>query len=171
MVTAHSKPPTKPVAPPADTSTWLRRTEAADLLGVGENTILNWQKNGLLHPVKAMRKCMDGRLTDVWLYDPRELARAPVKRINGRAPGDIAARAFEMFDNGDSQRAVVIATRELPEKIEELHDKWLDMGGADFVITPDAKRELERMFGRFESVAALISAARRLMPIVIGDEP
>ena len=152
------KPPTKSVA--VNTDAWLTRLETASVLGVSENTIANWQRQKLLKPEIVLRT-QNGQRRGVFVYNPREFTNCPVRRVNARLPGEVAARAFEMFDNGHTQRAVVVATHEEPDKIEELHSKWLDMGGADAVITPEAKDELERLVGPFGSVAALIAAVRR----------
>lgn len=155
-----------------DTSTWLTRAEAADVLGVAENTIARWAQQGLLHPLVAPRKTSAGQTMQVNVYNPRELAACPVKRTVGRLPGDIAARAFEMFGAGESRREVVISTREEPDKIEDLYQRWLDMGGSDVVITPEARDSLSELLGtRISSVAELVVAVKKIAPPRDPSEP
>lgn len=151
---------TPPIVP-VNTDNWLTRTEAADLLGVSDQTIANWDRQQILHSQVAKRRLGSGHVTDVYVYDPRELANAPVKRVVGRTPGDIAARAFEMFERSESRRQVVIATREEPEKVEELYDQWLNMGGTDVILTVDARQQLmDLLETKIESVADLLVAVK-----------
>ena len=133
----------------------MRRESAADLLGVSVNTILNFERKGWLHPARVL-SAKSGQL--VFVYDPKELAeiskRARVSNI--RDPGETAARAFERFSQGASLREVVMELREAPDKVHDLHEHWLDMGGANVVITDDAKTVLEKIVGAFKNVPELI---------------
>ena len=142
-------------AAPPETDTWMRREASADLLGVSVNTILNFERRGWLHPRRVI--CADsGRL--VWLYDPKELATITQRnRISTtRDPGETAARAFELFSTGRPLPEVVMALREPPAKVHELHESYLDMGGANFTITSGAKEALEKMLGPFANVTEMI---------------
>jgi peptidyl-tRNA hydrolase len=98
------------------------------------------------------------------VYDPNELAKIKGMKHGkldaSRDPGEIAARCFEAFIRGSTLCEIVIDLREHPDKIRDLHDKWLDMGGANFVISPEAKAELEKMLGPFGNVATLVDLVR-----------
>jgi hypothetical protein len=75
----------------------------------------------------------------------------------------MAARCFELLDQGRSLRDIVVELREKPDIVRTLKENWLDMGGADFVITPDARELLAGLVGPFESVAALIELVTQLV--------
>ena len=163
---------TKSNEPSIDKPGWLTREQASDLLGVSQTTIKKWQEEGLLSPVLGQRKGHMGQ-RELWLYDPRELAGIPRRKITASGtsddPGEIAARAFERFDDGVALRGVVVALRIPPERAADLHDQWSRMGGADLVVTPAARRELVQLVGEFQDVAGLIAAVRSFVDSV-GQE-
>lgn len=145
-----------------DTSTWLTCAEAADLLGRSPNTIRNWERRGRLHPVRVERRNAAGGPGAVLVYDPAELGRLPRRKPDpGQSdPGEIAARAFEMFDEGRSARQVVVALRVPPESADELREWWEAQGGSDVVLTPGAHAALEEVVGPFVGLAGLLDAVR-----------
>src|SRR5258707_1321154 len=57
-----------------DTAGWLTRREAAELFGVVENTIINWQKKKLLSPIRVVKADRGGAERIQLLYDPKQLA-------------------------------------------------------------------------------------------------
>jgi hypothetical protein len=151
-----------------DTSSWLTRSQAADLLGVSHTTMKNWDAAGVLHPRKEKRDLPNGGSREIWVYDPRELARVPNARRQRAQmiPGDqgeIAARAFEMFDEGVPLREVVTRLRETPEAVEILHDQWSRLGGAEVVLSKIARDELAKLVGPFDGVAGLVARLRELL--------
>ncbi len=161
----------KSVDDSVDTTGWLLRTEAADLLDVSHTTVKNWDGT-FLHPRKVLRDLPNGGSRPVWVYDPKELARIPAARRQRAKmmPGDrgeIAARAFEMFDEGASSRVVVMRLREPPETVEILREQWERLGGSELVIHPDLHAELVRLVGAFDSVAGLIA---RLREVLVGAD-
>jgi hypothetical protein len=85
-----------------------------------------------------------------------------LRRRDPNEEDEVAARAFEMFEEGRPIREIVIALRVRPERIERLHDQWKDFGGAELVITPVAKRELERIIGPFVGVADIVERVAEL---------
>lgn len=160
--------PAKPIDDSIDTSSWLTRTQAADLLGVSHTTMKNWDAAEILHPRKETRDLPNGGSREIWVYDPRELARVPNARRQRAQmmPGDkgeIAARAFELFDEGVSRREVVTRLRETPEAVEVLHDQWLRLGGVEIVLSKVARDEIARIVGPFDGVAGLVSRLRELL--------
>jgi hypothetical protein len=105
-----------------------------------------------------------GSIKEVWVYDPREVARLPKRKLGSVPdPGEIAARAFELFDDGTPARRVVTLLRETPGKVMELHEQWLELGGSELVIGKVAKAEIERIIGPFDGVAGLV---RRLAEVI-----
>ncbi len=159
-----------------DTSGWLTRSQAADLLDVSHTTLKNWDKAGLLHPRKEKCDLPRGGSREVWVYDPRELAKVPSAR-RGRAksipgdPGEVAARAFEMFDDGHDLRAVVTQLRETPGTVEDLHDQWLRMGGSEVVLHRVAREEIASLVGPFDGVAGLLERLRQVLIARTTDAP
>ena len=158
-----SKPPAKAVAeivPAEQLETWLTRTEAAELMHVSEKAILNWVDDGLLHPQSRAQsiEVRDGRRS-VNVYNPRELLEIGSKRVRKSAPpstpGAIAAVAYECFDDGLTMRDVVRRTHRPLKEVEALHEQWLEAGGADIVITGQAKAMLEACVGSFDNVTEL----------------
>lgn len=146
--------------PVIDTSSWLTRLESSDWLKVSPQTLANYERRGLLHPQYAMRhdsRDIEHRCT---VYNPDELAKL-AKRINRHAmsprdPGEIQARCCELLDQGKTVREIVVELREQFDVIRDLRDKWLDAGGADIVITPEAKKAFEQTVGAFTSVTDLV---------------
>ncbi len=145
-----------------DRSSWLTVRQIADSLGVSEGTVRSWQSRGVLKNVgKAQRRGRNGSLFLCDVFEPGEVAALDAKRRKGAVgppsdPGEIAAQAFELFDRGDELRKVVVKLRQRPEVVSELHDQWLDLGGAQVVLTKEARDALEQVIGPFEGIADLV---------------
>lgn len=156
-------------APRLDTSTWLDRIDAARLLHVTTNTIINWQNEGRLTPLKVTRPDNGGSARAQWVYDPKELVTMRHGRLAPtRSPGELAARCFELFDAAKSVGEIVVALRETPETVRQLHEEWLDAGGSDFVINQNARGVLESLVGPFAGVADLIHLVTNLVHAAQG---
>ena len=144
----------------------MTRNEASDMLSCSHQTLANYERRGDLHPQFAYRP--DGRGTEhrVIVYDPHELKKLAVKLrrhvLQPRDPGEMAARAFELFREGKSMEDVVVELRMLPDQVRELHDKRLELGGGDLVIFPVAKEALEKVLGPFKDVTELVERVTRL---------
>jgi hypothetical protein len=67
-----------------------------------------------------------------------------------------------MYDEGRSERELVRELRLTPEAVQVLHDKWLDGGGADRVLTSNAWETLERVVGTFKSITELVEHITQL---------
>lgn len=154
MVTASKAPPERR----ANIDSWLTREEAADLMHVVPGTIIRWQEQGKLHPeYRASDRSAGPRA--ILVYDPRELVkleRAAKRPQPVTDPGELAARAFELFGEGVPRRDVVIRTRRPLAEIDELYEQWRDAGGVDLIVTGAAKAELERCVGVFATVTDLV---------------
>jgi DNA-binding transcriptional MerR regulator len=154
-----TNPPTSLRGDP-DTSTWLTRYEASELIGCSSSTLLNYERRGALHPQIALRPDPHGIHRRTTVYHPDELTKikARLKRPV-REPNEFSARAFDLFRAGHKLEEIVSELRTTPEEIERLHEKWLDLGGSRLVIAGPAKEALAKIFGPFDSVTELIELA------------
>lgn len=151
---------TSALVPVKDLSTWLTRQEVADLTSVSYGTVTAWEKSGLLTPEYRAREGQGPRSVPV--YDPRQVVSIPRRKrvVIPDSPDELTARSFEMFEMGLSLAEIVIATRTRLETIEDLHARWLDVGGADLVLTPKARESLSAHLGPFDTVAELVERVR-----------
>jgi hypothetical protein len=131
------------------------------MAAVSYNTLVNWVNAGRLHPQKEMRLLTNGQRREIKVFNPAELLKILHRRAPNE-PGEVAARAFEMFGEGRPIREVVLALRQTPERIEQLHEQWERCGGCELVITPVAKRELEHLLGPFVGVADIVERVAEL---------
>lgn len=143
-----------------DTRDWLTRSEAADMLACSAQTLANHEQKGHLHPQHAYRP--DGRGVEhrVIVYSPHELKKLAARMnrpgvVSPRHAGEITARAFELLEEGRSGREIIRELRLTVEELRELREKWTDEGGADLIISPNAKEALEKIVGPFSDVTQL----------------
>jgi hypothetical protein len=143
-----------------DTRDWLTRSEAADMLACSGQTLANYETKGNLHPQYAYRP--DGRGVEhrVIVYSPHELKKLAARMnrpgvVSPRHAGEITARAFELLEEGRSGREIIRELRLTVEELRELREKWTDEGGADLIISPNAKEALEKIVGPFSDVTQL----------------
>ena len=146
---------------------WLTRNEASDMLSCSSQTLANYERKGLLHPQHAYRP--DGRGVEhrVIVYDPKELAKL-ASRMNRhtllpRDPGELAGRAFDLFDEDKSDKDVVKELRLTPDAVQVLREKWENMGGSNLVISPMAKDAFEKMVGPFKTVTDLVERVAQIV--------
>lgn len=132
------------------------------MAAISYNTLMKWVKAGRLHPQKEIRLLPNGHRREIRVFNPAELLKIPHRREPVNEDGEVAARAFEMFGEGRSICEVVIALRKTPEYIVDLHDHWEWSGGSEFVITPAARREFERLLGPFVGVADIVERVAEL---------
>lgn len=150
------------------TDGWLTRNEATDVLRCSPQTLKNYEDRSMLHPQRAVRKDRSGIERVMIVYNPKELAELPARNPGGqprvavREPGEQAARAFELFRQGWALDEIVIELRETPDRIDQLHEHWLDHTRARLVITPEAKKAFESAVGPFESVTDLLERVTML---------
>ncbi len=147
-----------------DTESWLTYAQVTDLCGISNQTVRNYAKRGLLTPRRARRAQASGSVKEVWVYDPREVARLPKRKLNAvPSEGEMAARAFELFDDGLPLRRVVTEMRETPARVSELHEQWVELGGSELVIGKIAQAEITRFIGPFDGVAGLVQRLGELL--------
>jgi hypothetical protein len=93
----------------------LTRRQVAQQLRVGITTVHRMRVQGQLHPQRDN--------TGIWRYDPAEVARLAVARgvPNARTDGEIAARVFQMLDQGAGLREIVVAVRLVPQEVRRLY--------------------------------------------------
>lgn len=140
---------------------FLTRTEASDLIGCSKETLVNYERRGLLKQHRAMRADASGLIRMLILYDPVELGRLPRRlAAQGPKPGEAAARAFELFDLGRPIREVVVEIRELPAQVREWHAEWQQCGGAAITVADVARDQLVALVGEFQDVAGLVERVR-----------
>jgi hypothetical protein len=157
-IAADASEPMRPRSQVIDTTKWLTRVQVMDMLKVSHHKILYWEQTNRLHGQRVIRADDSGAQRKLVVYDPHEVAKLP-QRANGYlvSEGEIAARAFELFDAGKTDREVVVEIRETPDKVCELREKWMTAGGSELVLSPAAKDALEAKIGPFESVAELVA--------------
>lgn len=115
------------------------------MLNVTGRTLERHADNGLLHPVIARAQHTN---RPALYYDPQELKHVPKRGLsNDKLPGEIAARAFEMFEDGTLIRDVVIAQRLDPRDAEDLYQQWLELGGSTLAISVDGCARLSKILG------------------------
>jgi DNA-binding transcriptional MerR regulator len=141
-----------------DTSSWVTRNECIDAMSISGQTLRNYESQGILHPERVLRADKRGHMQVVVVYDPKEVARLPrgVAKSFSREPGEIAARCYELFEQGKTFTEIVMSLRQTSDTVHALHERWLDDGGSRLVITPEAKDALEKLVGPFSDVADLI---------------
>lgn len=147
-----------------NTDSWLTAAEVSDACNCSLQTITIYKRRDLLHPRKASRKLPDGTTRIVDVFDPRELPKLPRNRGSSIvSPGELAARAFEMFDNGRELKDVVVELRAEPSQVSTLYDQWMDLGGSEMVISRAAREELGKLVGPFVGVADLVQRVADLV--------
>lgn len=148
-----------------DTSSWLTSSQVSDLCGISLQTIINYTRKELLKPRQAERVCPNGAVRRVNVFDPHQVARLPKRRMAmvPGDPGETAARAFELFEDGVQLRTVVTTLRIPPAQADELYDQWKRFGGADLIIGKAARGELEKHVGSFASVADLVERIAQVL--------
>jgi predicted RNA-binding Zn-ribbon protein involved in translation (DUF1610 family) len=55
-------------------------------------------------------------------------------------PGELAARAFALFDSGAGPRDLVVKERLAPDDARELHGRWVELGGGVVIDSAQARR-------------------------------
>jgi len=96
----------------------LTRSQVARQLGVGVTAVHDMRLRGTLHPKRDAN--------GVWRYDPADVIRAAAARgVPGKyTAGQVAAQAFQMFDQGGELKDIVIALQVTPEEVFRLYRLW-----------------------------------------------
>lgn len=151
-----------------DTSTWWTRDQAVNNLNVSTQTLKNYEKREVLHPLTVRRQDKRGHEQSMVVYDPKELAKIPKAghQFYSRDSGELASRAFQLFEDGKNNREIVIKLRVTSDEVRDLREKWLDDGGAGIVINNAAKDALEQMLGAFVDVADLVALVTKKLKVL-----
>lgn len=142
-----------------DTSNWLTRNEASDLTGFSPQTLANYERRNILHPQTVYRRAKNNADHRVIVYDPKELndlRRRNLPPLAAHEPGERVARVCEMFRDGKTKEDVIIELRLTFDTVNDFYDKWLDTTGANLVIMPSAKIEIEKLLGPFVDIPELV---------------
>jgi hypothetical protein len=157
----------------SDTSTWWTRNESASFLSLSTQTLKNYEHDGKLHPLRVPRQDARGHEQVVVVYDPKELAKLPRgagKFFAPQGPGELNASAYTLFEAGKSISQIVIELRQPSDTIHDLHAKWIDDGGADIVISPEARKALEILVGPFKDVTELVELVTEKLKVEVVQE-
>jgi hypothetical protein len=155
----------KPGTLPANTSNWLTTSEMLDTFSVSHATLESFVKKGHLNPVKGKRTTSNNSTREVWLFNPAEFSKVPWSRRDKSAadPNEIAARAFDLMEDGVDMRGLVRRLRLTPDRVIELRAQWEDFGGAGVILGRTARGELAEIVGPFEDVAGLVQRVRSIV--------
>lgn len=99
---------------------WLTRPAVARRLGTSVASVRRLEGR-LLHPERNER--------GVWLFALDEVERlaasyAPKHRRRSISDGEVAARAFQLFESGHDLTQIVVRLRQHPHVIRILYEEW-----------------------------------------------
>ena len=112
---------------------WRRWLQAARIAGVSVSTIRRWEGTELEPTV------IDG----THYFEAQDVAR--LRRVSD---GELAAQAFQFFEEDKTPVEVVIELRQPAERIHLLYTQWLEMG--DYIVVEGRgllRRKWEVMYG------------------------
>lgn len=132
----------KPEDKPLDTSRFLTRIQTADLLNCNADVLMALERKGKLTRYTRPTTTVTGP-REVTVYDPIEIAGLEIRaRKLTRDPGELAARAFAMFDLGLAMRDIVVQMRMTPDEVIALRAKWLEMGGDPWMLNAATRKTI-----------------------------
>jgi hypothetical protein len=144
---------------------FLTRSEAADLLGISVHSILDHERIGRITAHWTIVPDASGRLRDTPLLKVDDVLKLPRRKKSIRPtpddPDELCARAFELFEKGQTPKQVVIELRATIQKIDALHTEWLDHEGATLTLSETIKAELVTLLGNFEDAGELVALVRK----------
>jgi hypothetical protein len=132
----------------------LTRGKVAEILGVSLATVRRMEGK-TLHP---------RRVDGAWRFDPEDVARVqrtakpPANRK--LTSGDLAAKLFHRFDQGQSLRKVVEECHQEPDLVRNLYREWATPLGETPDDPPDCQDD-ERYLQNWE---------KRMMEMMAADE-
>jgi hypothetical protein len=108
----------RPSTPAPPSAHGLTRSQVARQLGTTVTSVHRMRLRGELHPKRDA--------AGVWRYDPADVIRAAAARgtPNRYTAGQVAAQAFQMFDQGGELKDIVIALQITPEEVFRLYRLW-----------------------------------------------
>lgn len=151
----------KPVSSEVNTDGWYTANQVLDMFDVSHGTLDGFVRKGLLKPVMGHRRTSNNSTRRVWLYNPEEFHKVSWRRKERASdPNEVAAKAFEMMDEGEDLRTMVRTLRITPDRVVELRAHWEDLGGASSVLGREARAALEAIVGPFVDVAELVDRVK-----------
>ncbi len=135
----------------------LTRTSVARLLGISERRVRQLRDQGKLHPTTNRE--------GVHFYERSEIMKLAAARANSSdprlrkkgVPVILAARVFEMFDNGATLSQIVQDTQQTPDVVRALYVEYSTPLGKAPATAPDPNAELarhDRLMGTFAQAQA-----------------
>lgn len=145
---------------------YLKRDEAADLLGVSVQTMLTHEQRGRIVAYWAVTPTQSGQLRNSPLYKIEDVLKLPRKtnHLTSENPDELCARVFEALEEGKSLREIVILLRVGYQRLLELHEQWKDSGGVIMEISDEQRRALESKLGPIASVGHLVELVNKVAP-------
>lgn len=110
----------------ADGRELFSRRQACRFLGLSLHQLRHVQDSGRIQPIT---------IEGTYLFP-----RAELERYRAQEPGQLAARAFQCFEEGKSAAETVIELRAEPRAIADLCAAWSEMTGAWVVAGPKGSR-------------------------------
>lgn len=153
---------------------YLTRIQAQDLAGVSHMALMEWERKGMLHPIKARSRTSNH---GCFYYNAAELAEIAGIRRGKLAitPGEIAGRVFELLRAGKAIDEIVVELRLEPAAIEDLRQQWLESVGKALVVPERNRIELEQLLAcEVRNADDLIARVRALVSLpapVDGEVP
>ncbi len=136
----------------------MTRYDLVQVAGIGLSTIPALERRGLLHPQRVYRRDARGAERSTMVYSPAEVAKLPCRgrTSSDRSPGEMNARAFELFREAKTDEEVVIELRETVDQIRDLREQWINAGGVSWMIVPAVRLALQKLVGPFKDVTELV---------------
>lgn len=103
---------------------FLSPVETRRLLGVSRTRIQQFERRGDLHPVVDERGVHRFARSEVERLRRARASRDEERTRRPKVPGDVAARVFELFDEGWTLPQIVRETKLAPESVRELHVEY-----------------------------------------------
>jgi hypothetical protein len=154
----------------------LSRAEAARYCRIHVETFRYYERQGTIAPAK-----IDEKNRRRW-YERDALDRflrqhARVRSTTAPRAGDVAARAFAFFEQGENDVAVVMGLRLVPAEVSELRSRWA-MSRGSLVLTPEVTRDIRRALADAgyptepehwpEAVRSLVRCSERLSALDVS---
>ena len=136
----------------------MTRNEASDLRGTSPAMLIKHERAGRLIPYYSYEADMGGTMRNLIMYAIDDVLKLP-RREHAAVPNDpdeLCARAFELFEVGKTITQAVLELRAHYTKVAEFHAAWIEMGGAEIVLSATNCKRLVEIVGSFASADELV---------------